>query len=68
MHQTNRLDANLERHHHLVCVRCQRLTDFYGDRLDKARALEGSPGGFQVLNYQVEAYGRWPDCRAVSAH
>jgi Fur family peroxide stress response transcriptional regulator len=68
LHQTNRLDANLDRHHHLICVCCQRVTDFYDDRLDEARALEESPGGFQVLNYQVEAYGVCPDCQAASAH
>ncbi len=63
LHQTNRLDANLDRHHHLICVRCEKVTDLYDDQLDGARAREESPGGFQVLNYQVEAYGVCPDCQ-----
>ena len=67
LHQTNRLDANLVRHHHLICVRCRRVTDFYDDRLDEACAQQESPGGFQVLNYQVEAYGVCPDCQAAGA-
>ncbi len=65
LHQTNRLDANLDRHHHLICVRCERVTDLYDDQLDNARAREESPGGFQVLNYQVEAYGVCPDCQSA---
>ena len=67
LHQTNRLDANLVRHHHLICVRCRRVTDFYDDRLDEACAQQESPGGFRVLNYQVEAYGVCPDCQAAGA-
>ena len=39
LHQTNRLDANLDE----------------------------SPGGFQVLNYQVEAYGVCPGCQTAGA-
>ncbi len=67
LHQTNRLDANLDQHHHLICVRCEKVTDLYDDQLDGARARDESPGGFQVLNYQVEAYGVCPDCQSTKA-
>ena len=67
LHQTNRLDANLDQHHHLICVRCEKVTDLYDDQLDAARARDESPGGFQVLNYQVEAYGVCPDCQSTKA-
>ena len=68
LHQTNRLDANLDQHHHLICVRCEKVTDLYDDQLDSAKAREVSPGGFQVLNYQVEAYGVCPDCQSADAN
>jgi Fur family peroxide stress response transcriptional regulator len=67
LHQTNRLDANLDQHHHLICVRCEKITDLYDDPLDGARAREELPGGFEVLNYQVEAYGVCPDCQSPKA-
>jgi Fur family transcriptional regulator, peroxide stress response regulator len=31
---TKRFDANPERHHHLICRRCQRVLDFYDAGLD----------------------------------
>ncbi|MBN1557122.1 MAG: transcriptional repressor [Lentisphaerae bacterium] len=29
-----RFDANVKRHHHFVCMRCGRVTDFYSEALD----------------------------------
>lgn len=63
LHQTSRLDANLERHHHLVCVRCRRVVDFYDERLDGARSVQERPHGFQIVRYHVEAHGLCPQCQ-----
>lgn len=62
-----RLDANLDRHHHLVCVRCRAVVDFYDARLDQVRAAEPNPKNFRILRYQVEALGVCPACRAKSS-
>ena len=64
-HQTNRLDVNLERHHHLICTRCRKVLDYQDDQLDSVRASKPEPDGFQVTEYQVEAHGLAPrvDCR-----
>ncbi len=64
LHQTNRLDANLERHHHLICTRCRKVVDFHDDRLDGIRASKSEPDGFQVAEYRVEARGLCPACRS----
>jgi Fur family peroxide stress response transcriptional regulator len=63
LHQTNRLDANLERHHHLICTRCQKVVDYHDDKLDRIRASKPEPDGFQVTEYRVEARGLCPACR-----
>ncbi len=62
-----RLDANLDRHHHLVCVQCKAVVDFYDRRLDRIRATEAHPKNFRILGYQVEALGVCPACRLKSA-
>lgn len=33
-HQRTRFDANLDNHHHFVCVRCGLTQDFYSSELD----------------------------------
>lgn len=64
LHQTSRLDANLERHHHLLCTRCKKVVDFQDDQLDGVRASKREPDGFLVAEYRVEARGLCPDCRS----
>ncbi len=64
LHQTNRLDANLERHHHLICTRCRKVVDFQDDQLDSIRASKTEPDGFQVTEYRVEARGLCPACKS----
>ena len=67
LHQTSRLDANLDQHHHLVCDNCQKVVDFYDKTLDAARAEQPAPQGFRVERYQVEAHGLCPECQAAEA-
>jgi Fe2+ or Zn2+ uptake regulation protein len=67
LHQTSRLDANLDQHHHLVCVNCQKVVDFYDKTLDGARAEQPAPHGFRIERYQVEAHGLCPECQAAGA-
>ena len=64
LHQTNRLDANLERHHHLICTRCRKVVDYQDDQLDSVRAIKPEPHGFQVTEYRVEARGLCPECKS----
>ena len=59
-----RLDANLDRHHHLVCLRCKAVVDLYDPQLDRVRATRPNPNNFRILRYQVEALGLCPRCRA----
>ena len=64
LHQTNRLDANLERHHHLICTRCKCVVDYQDERLNKICASEAEPCGFRLDEYRVEVRGLCPACRS----
>ena len=63
LHQTNRLDANLERHHHLICTRCKRVVDYQDEQLNSVRSSEAEPLGFRLDEYRVEVRGLCPACR-----
>lgn len=63
---SSRLDANLDRHHHLVCVKCKAVADFYDPKLDGISASRPNPKNFQVLHYQVAALGVCPACQLQS--
>ena len=58
-----RYDANQERHHHRVCVRCGRVEDFYDASLDRLPMSDHRRLGFKVLNHQVQVHGLCRRCR-----
>lgn len=62
-----RFDANLEPHHHYVCVRCGLARDFTSDRLD-ALDIPASVNSFgSIVAAHVEVRGVCRDCAAKSA-
>ena len=54
LHDVARYDGNVERHHHVVCVRCRRVQDIEIPEVDKL--LEGTPslGQFALLRCSLE--------------
>ncbi len=62
-----RFDANLERHHHFVCVKCGLTRDFYSPDFD-ALAAPASLGEIgRVEATHVEARGVCLDCAGKGA-
>ena len=62
---TKRYDANLEKHHHLVCTRCKRIVDFYDASLDKA-VPHKVLGEFRVQAVSVQVLGLCGACARKS--
>ena len=57
-----RFDANLERHHHYVCVRCGLAEDFVSAELNKLR-IPGAVKAFgSVITTHVEVRGLCAKC------
>ena len=58
-----RFDPRTERHHHLVCLGCERVIDLHAPSLDRLRLPAARTGGFEVSDYSVHFRGTCPDCR-----
>ncbi len=55
-----RYDANMDDHHHLICVSCGAIRDVYmNEEIDIPEELEG----FETAGYSVNVYGLCPECR-----
>lgn len=65
--ERTRFDANLERHHHFVCVRCGLTRDFYSDELDELTLPRSIQEIGRVETTQVEARGVCRDCAKTSS-
>jgi Fur family peroxide stress response transcriptional regulator len=62
--ERTRFDANLNHHHHFVCLKCGLTRDFYSDKFDALKL----PGSVQSIGYvemtQVEVKGVCRKCAA----
>jgi Fur family transcriptional regulator, peroxide stress response regulator len=58
-----RYDANIDPHHHLVCLKCQSIQDFEKMALEQSIQLP-EDNKFQVLRQQVVLQGYCPQCQA----
>jgi len=57
-----RYDANRERHEHLVCRKCGRMTDFHAPELAALRLAPRAVRGFVVEELDVRIVGRCARC------
>jgi Fur family transcriptional regulator, peroxide stress response regulator len=62
-----RYDARIELHHHLVCLRCDRIVDFSDARFDALPIPDTSAQGFQVRDFRVQFRGLCRRCRRMEA-
>ncbi len=58
-----RYDGRTEIHHHLVCLRCDRIRDFHDDRLNALSIPDTSTWGFRTVDFSVQLRGICHDCR-----
>ena len=54
--ESRRYDANMNRHHHLVCTRCRKVVDFYDDKFDRLRPST-MPSDFEPELVRVKVLG-----------
>ena len=57
-----RYDSKLEKHHHFICIRCQKIVDFYWPEFDKLSVPPPAKKNGKILSEQVELRGICTDC------
>src|SRR6266513_1875954 len=65
-HEHARFDANMDRHHHLVCVSCQEINDLYDGTLDRLSMSSEKGRQYTILGHRVEFYGYCKRCQEKS--
>ncbi len=59
-----RYDNSTERHHHLVCVRCEETTDLDDGVLDAVTLPDTRRLGFRIEDYSIHFKGLCSKCRS----
>lgn len=60
---TIRFDPNTNRHHHLVCMHCDKLIDYEDQTLDDLPLPKLRSLGFGADDYSIQFRGICADCR-----
>lgn len=55
------------RHHHLICLRCGKVTEAKEDLLNHLEEIIEQESGFQVIDHSVKFYGYCQECRGRAA-
>ena len=58
-----RYDSNSKSHHHLHCVRCGKVIDFYNSEFDKLDIPKDIPKTFEIISKRVILGGICSDCK-----
>ena len=67
LHDIVRYDFNKDLHHHLVCVKCKKISDIKNKSLNNLPIPKNIEKGFKILNYQVQFDGICKECQNVNA-
>jgi Fe2+ or Zn2+ uptake regulation protein len=58
-----RYDVRTELHHHLVCLRCESMTDIFDDSLDKVALPDTTAYNFATVDFRVQLRGYCKKCQ-----
>jgi Fur family ferric uptake transcriptional regulator len=57
-----------QEHAHVICLRCGKIEEFFGDLLQQMRAQIESHFGFQIVLARTEVGGYCAHCQVLRAH
>lgn len=58
-----RFDPTTERHHHLICLRCEKMVDLHEPQLDALGLPDARKLGFEIRDYSIHFRGLCAVCR-----
>lgn len=56
-----RFDPNTKPHHHLICIKCGRITDIHKNYRLSVSSIESAD--FEIVGNHIEFYGICPRCK-----
>ncbi|MEQ1885854.1 MAG: transcriptional repressor [Bryobacteraceae bacterium] len=56
-----------QEHAHVVCLRCGKVDEFFGEPIQRIRRQVESSLGFQIVSARTEIGGYCPDCQTLRA-
>jgi Fur family peroxide stress response transcriptional regulator len=67
-HGKGRFDADTGRHHHLICLECEKVVDFKDERLQLPQLAVLAVTDFEIKDYSLAITGYCASCRDKINH
>lgn len=55
-------------HHHLICLNCDKVTEFEDDLLESLEAIISKKNKFHIVDHQLKFYGYCNNCQEEKAN
>jgi Fur family peroxide stress response transcriptional regulator len=65
-HGLLRIEPNVKRHHHFICLQCHAITDLAFTEVDESPLKNSVPEGFQIEQVSMELRGLCGSCSAAN--
>ena len=65
-YELNTTDPSAHQHHHLICIRCNKVIEFEDDLLEALEQDIADKSGFRIVDHQVKFFGICKECQADS--
>ena len=62
-YELNTGNPKVHHHHHLICLKCKKITEFKGDFLEHLETEIAKKSGFKVINHELKIFGYCKDCQ-----
>jgi len=56
-------NQEVHHHHHLICLKCHRVSEFDDDLLETLEAVIARKSNFKVVDHDLKVYGLCKDCQ-----
>jgi len=61
--ERKRFEPNMQNHHHCICIKCQKIIDFYNEEYNSIHIPKTLGRQFHVMNKRVVLEGICLECR-----
>lgn len=62
-YEVNDKDPKAHHHHHLICIKCNKVIEFEEDLLDNLENDIAEKSGFKIHDHQVKFFGICKECQ-----
>ena len=60
---SSRFDFNSDKHYHIICSNCGKITDFHISGLEEVERMAANSTNYSVSHHRLELYGTCDKCK-----